>query len=133
MKMDNVIDGPTLEDKIVGANLRRIRQLRKLSQSQLAASMDLTFQQVQKYEKGTNRMSASRMVQAARYFGVPITELFKGIEMVAGKEQRTDPVATFMSHPEAVKLVRDWLGLSDAQRGIMLRIAVRISREIIAL
>jgi len=50
-----------------------------MSQTELAAHLGITFQQVQKYEKGTNRVSASRLVKMASVFGVRIEVLFSGI------------------------------------------------------
>lgn len=67
-------------DTIVGQNLRRLRMMRGLTQMQLAEACDITFQQVQKYEKGTNRISASRLVQMANALSVPVTDLFQGCE-----------------------------------------------------
>lgn len=62
-------------DVAVGARIRARRKARGLSQSGLAASLDLTFQQVQKYERGTNRISASKLVQTARVLDTTVAEL----------------------------------------------------------
>jgi len=55
-------------DKIIGQNLRAFRLRRKMSQGQVAEAVNVTFQQIQKYEKGTNRISGSRMAQLCQLF-----------------------------------------------------------------
>ncbi len=64
--------------KIVGTNLKRIRTMSSLSQEGLGAKLSLTFQQVQKYEKGANRISAPVLVELADIFSVKITDFFAG-------------------------------------------------------
>ena len=60
---------PTRADVLIGERLRQARQLAGISQSELAAAVDVTFQQVQKYEKGQNRIAASRLLQFSIFFG----------------------------------------------------------------
>src|SRR5258708_15507155 len=63
----------------IGQRLRQRRLLLGLSQTDLGQRMQLTFQQVQKYERGTNALSAVRLVQATEALGVPITYFFEGL------------------------------------------------------
>jgi transcriptional regulator with XRE-family HTH domain len=72
--------GPDPVDIIVGANVRRLRNQRGLSQSALAEALGMTFQQVQKYEKGTNRIASSNLVHISRTLGVVVSTLFAGVE-----------------------------------------------------
>lgn len=72
----NVVDPVDLH---VGETLRRLRRERSLSQTAIAASIGVTFQQVQKYELGTNRISASAMYGIARRMVVPISAFFEGL------------------------------------------------------
>jgi transcriptional regulator with XRE-family HTH domain len=65
-------------DRFVGQRLRMARTARKLSQTQLGQSSGITFQQVQKYEKGVNRVSASRLFEFATLLGVKISYFFDG-------------------------------------------------------
>jgi transcriptional regulator with XRE-family HTH domain len=65
-------------DRLVGHRLRLARTSRKLSQTQLGEASGITFQQVQKYEKGTNRVSASRLFEFATLLGVEISYFFDG-------------------------------------------------------
>src|SRR3954468_1776927 len=71
-------------DVHVGARLKMLRVQRGLSQTAVAESVGLTFQQIQKYENGSNRISASRLVEFARSLGVPIRAFFEGL----GPEER---------------------------------------------
>jgi transcriptional regulator with XRE-family HTH domain len=67
--------GPDPIDTEVGLNLRRLRLARGHSQTALADALGLTFQQVQKYERGANRVSASMLVKAARFLKVNAADL----------------------------------------------------------
>ena len=72
-------------DRIIGRNLRAFRLQKKMSQQQIAAAVKLTFQQVQKYEKGTNRISGSRMAQFCQLLNVTPNDFFKGVPGVNQK------------------------------------------------
>ncbi len=72
-------------DKIIGHNLRAFRLQKSMSQEQVAAAVKLTFQQVQKYEKGTNRISGSRMAQFCQLLNVTPNDFFKGVPGVNHK------------------------------------------------
>ncbi len=71
-------DVPDPVDMIVGQNVRALRAKRRISQLELGEALGLTFQQIQKYEKGTNRVSASKLHQIAVFLGVEISALFEG-------------------------------------------------------
>jgi transcriptional regulator with XRE-family HTH domain len=68
-------------DEHVGRQLRRARRASGLSQAQLAERLSLTFQQVQKYERGINRLSASKMFLAAAALDVPISTFYDGLTL----------------------------------------------------
>lgn len=72
--------GPDPVDVHVGSRLRLRRTLLGLSQEQLAAAVGVTFQQIQKYERGSNRVSASRLYDIARVMGVAIQYFFEDID-----------------------------------------------------
>ncbi|PKA43946.1 helix-turn-helix domain-containing protein [Rhizobium sullae] len=72
---------PDPVDILVGRNVRQLRARRRVSQLELGEALGLTFQQIQKYEKGTNRVSASKLHQIAVFLGVEISALFEGTEM----------------------------------------------------
>jgi transcriptional regulator with XRE-family HTH domain len=66
-------------DKIIGRNLRAFRLRKSMSQEHVAAAVKLTFQQVQKYEKGTNRISGSRMAQFCQLLKVTPNDFFRRV------------------------------------------------------
>jgi DNA-binding Xre family transcriptional regulator len=72
--------GPHPIDAHVGSRLRLRRTMLRISQEKLAAELGLTFQQVQKYERAANRISASRLYQLCRILKVPVSFFFEGIE-----------------------------------------------------
>src|ERR671914_1569018 len=69
---------PNPIDRHVGSRVRMRRMIVGMSQEKLGESLGLTFQQVQKYEKGTNRIGASRLQQISKVLGVPIEFFFEG-------------------------------------------------------
>jgi transcriptional regulator with XRE-family HTH domain len=86
-------------DKVVGQNIRAARLAQGLSQSDLAEKLGITFQQVQKYEKGTNRVGAGRLFQVASIFDLPISSFFEPTgESALAKDsrsaRRSDPLST---------------------------------------
>jgi transcriptional regulator with XRE-family HTH domain len=76
---------PSLVDKHVGARLRAARLEAGKSQTEVAEALGVAFQQVQKYEKGTNRISAGRLYELSRLFDVPVQSFFDGLGRVAGR------------------------------------------------
>src|ERR1700740_1522580 len=77
---------PQPVDVLVGQNIRICRLQKGLSQTELGERIGVTFQQIQKYEKGANRVGASRLTQIADVLGVPIPTLFDGAP-TAGQSQ----------------------------------------------
>lgn len=73
-------------DIVVGENLRRLRLARGMSQTSLGAAVGVTFQQIQKYEKGDNRIGASKIVRFAKALKVDHGALFDGTGVHAGKK-----------------------------------------------
>src|SRR5262245_35868745 len=69
---------PSPIDQYVGARVRMQRQLLEMSQTKLGDALGLTFQQIQKYEKGANRIGASRLQQIAHILQVPVSFFFEG-------------------------------------------------------
>jgi transcriptional regulator with XRE-family HTH domain len=72
-------NGPDPIDVHVGHRLREARLLAKLNQIQLGEGIGVTFQAVQKYEAGENRLSASRLYMAAQFVGLPVSFFFEGM------------------------------------------------------
>jgi transcriptional regulator with XRE-family HTH domain len=80
--MKNKFQNPT--DKHVGSRVRMRRMMLGMSQEKLGAALDLTFQQVQKYEKGVNRIGAGRLQQIATILGVEVAFFFEGNGVTPG-------------------------------------------------
>ncbi len=91
----------------VGQQLRTRRVLFGLSQAVLARKLGITFQQVQKYETGSDRMGASRLWEAGKILGVPVSYFFEGLD---GK---AEPAAGILSTRAGLELVRDFEGCSE--------------------
>lgn len=89
---------PDPVDVHVGARLRLRRNLLGLSQEQLGKAGGLTFQQIQKYERGTNRMGASRLFQFAKLLDVPVSYFF---DDVRGERAALHPSAGFAEKDQA--------------------------------
>jgi transcriptional regulator with XRE-family HTH domain len=85
---------PNLIDKHVGSRLRMRRIMLGMSQEKLAVGFGLTFQQVQKYEKGVNRMGASRLQQAAQILDVTVR---RRVDTSWTKALRRQPMSTSLS------------------------------------
>ena len=103
--------GPTPTDVLVGSRVRVRRLELGLSQTALANELGVTFQQVQKYEKGTNRIGASRLHAMSRVLGVPVTYFFPA-DGPQGTAKPTE-VLNLLSIPGAVDLLRDYSAISD--------------------
>ncbi|HXQ10495.1 MAG TPA: helix-turn-helix transcriptional regulator [Caulobacteraceae bacterium] len=74
-------------DVEVGLNLRRARLLRKLSQTQLGDALGISFQQIQKYERGVNRLSTSMLIRGARFLGISPVELLPQHDSVESPQE----------------------------------------------
>jgi len=98
----------------VGARIRQRRLLLGMNQETLATRLGLTFQQVQKYEMGANRVSASRLSDVADVLGVPVAYFFGGMvadeAALTAEEQQTRDV---MRRPETIDLVRFYYAILD--------------------
>lgn len=78
-------------NKIIGETIRRLRKVADISQTALGKQLDMTFQQIQKYEKGLNKVSAENLYHLANYFNVDIMEFFKGAKKKAKLEFEQSP------------------------------------------
>ena len=109
-KQANPIDGQ------VGNRVRLRRMLIGMSQERLGELLGLTFQQVQKYEKGVNRIGAGRLFEVARILGVPIDYFYEGAStQVAGPSENgaSPPVMEFVSSGEGLQLSLAFMKIKD--------------------
>ena len=109
---------PNPIDKHVGRRVRMRRLMLGMSQQKLADAFELTFQQVQKYEKGTNRISASRLQQIANTLQVPATFFFEdapGQRKANGSAPSPAYVSEFLATSDGIALTRSFTRLSSAK------------------
>jgi len=110
---------PNPIDVHVGSRIRLRRNMLGFSQERLGESLGITFQQIQKYEKGTNRVGASRLQAIASILNTPVSFFFEGAPdedgTNAGKlaEEGSPYVADFLSSSEGIQLNRAFVKIAD--------------------
>ena len=102
----------------VGARVRLRRLMLRMSQDKLGENLGVTFQQVQKYERGSNRVSASRLWSMADVLDVPVQYFFEGLSMRAeaggfGENDQTPLVYDFINSPDGVQLAAAFSRITD--------------------
>jgi len=117
---------PHAVDVYVGGRIRLRRRALGMSQQNLADALGLTFQQVQKYERGANRVSASKLFQIAAFLQTPLSSFFEGLEPAqeGGEEASAQSAAVhaFLMSAEGIELAT-----------IMPRLRLRIRRQLLML
>jgi transcriptional regulator with XRE-family HTH domain len=99
------------EDLEIGQKIRAVREARDMSQTTLADGLGVTFQQVQKYERGANRVSAGRLQKIAAMLDTPIT-FFYG-ETGTSKKHDHDNIFAFLQSKGAIRLLRAYAEISS--------------------
>jgi len=108
---------PSPIDRHIGARIRARRTLIGMSQEKLGEALGLTFQQVQKYEKGTNRVGSGRLQEIGDILGVQVTYFFDGQE---GERKHKDgspvvqEIEEFLSQKDSIELVSAFNAITDA-------------------
>src|SRR4030088_3082687 len=126
---------PNPIDKHVASRLRMRRMMLAMSQEKLGDALGLTFQQIQKYEKGTNRIGASRLQQISEILQVPVSFLFEGVPGGAvnaeGVSDAPSPayVADFLATSEGLTLIRAFTQVPDIK---LRRAIVDLVQQIVA-
>ena len=112
---------PNPIDKHVGSRVRMRRMMLSMSQEKLGDALGLTFQQVQKYEKGTNRIGASRLQQISHILQVPVAFLFEGAPNLHstpdGMKEAPSPayVSDFLATSEGLALTKAFTRIKEAK------------------
>jgi transcriptional regulator with XRE-family HTH domain len=111
---------PNPIDKYVGSRVRMRRIMLGMSQEKLGEALGLTFQQIQKYEKGTDRVGASRIQQISEILQVPVSFLFEGgptSAQAGGFGEAASPtyVSDFLATSEGLALTRAFTRIADAK------------------
>lgn len=105
-------------DAHVGYRVRLRRMLIGMSQERLGELLGLTFQQVQKYERGINRIGAGRLFEVAEILGVPISFFYEGVDGAQLSESGTvqsSAVMDFLSSNEGIQLSTAFMGIKDVK------------------
>jgi len=120
---------PNPVDVHVGARLRLRRRQLGISQAQLAHALGLTFQQIQKYERGTNRVSASKLYEAARHLGEPVAYFFEGLLEYEAPPETAEEQALklYLETEQARRCARAFLTLRPAVADALVRVAEAIT------
>jgi transcriptional regulator with XRE-family HTH domain len=105
----------TAVDVKIGEQIRSRRMLMSLSQAELGKKLGISFQQIQKYEKGTNRVSASRLAEIAGILKCPITDLMPAVSTSTNRE--ADALMNLMQSRDGIALVQAFSGLPPRLRG----------------
>lgn len=114
---------PTAEDKHMGLRLRQRRLACNMSQEALGEQLGLTFQQVQKYEKGVNRISATRLTDIARILDVSVNYFYQGAD-TAGTSEPT-AMDTFMASHDGLTIARAFVQIKNPRVRLIIARFVR--------
>ena len=111
---------PNPIDKHVGSRVRMRRMMLSMSQEKLGEAIGLTFQQVQKYEKGTNRIGASRLQQISNILQVPVSFFFEGAPNMpghAGMGEAPSPayVNDFLATSDGLSLTKSFIKIKSSK------------------
>ena len=113
-------DAPNPIDQHVGRRVRMRRKVLAISQQKLGAALGLTFQQVQKYEKGATRISASRLQQISHILQTPVEFFFEGAPNASAphgsnkSELWMAQIDDFVSDPDGLRLIGAFLRIDNA-------------------
>lgn len=127
---------PDAVDRYVGQRIRAQRMMLGMSQTQVADRLDVTFQQIQKYERGVNRVGAGRLNQIATILGVPVTFFYDGApgseskakSAANGAESHVSRIAAFLATRQGIQLMTSFLQIrNDEIRGKLLDLTSALS------
>jgi transcriptional regulator with XRE-family HTH domain len=117
-------------DRLVGQNIRIFRTAKGISQTVLGNSVGVTFQQIQKYENGANRVGSSRLAKIAGVLGVPISRFFDNSAAASDGPVAGPVVTDLLTSPYAVQMLKAFASLpSDRMRRSLVVLAETISER----
>ena len=103
-------------DVHVGKRIRHRRWMNGTTQQQLAEAVGIKFQQIQKYETGMNRVSASRLWDISKVLGVDVAFFFEGLDSQPSTEASGDMPGDILTDKEALELLRSYYAIPENQR-----------------
>ena len=110
-------------DVHVGKRIRHRRWLVGMTQQQLAEHVGIKFQQIQKYETGANRVSASRLWDIADALDVQVSFFFEGLDATVGDDVNDEVPADLLGDKEAMDLIRSYYAIPENQRRRLFELA----------
>ncbi|MBZ6078884.1 helix-turn-helix domain-containing protein [Microvirga puerhi] len=116
---------PSLRDQEIGRRIRARRMMISMSQTDLGDKLGVTFQQIQKYEKGVNRVGSGRLEELARILGVPITFFY---DERPSKEGDVNMLLSLFGTMQAFKLLKAFSSISNADtRHAIVQLVIQIA------
>ena len=117
-------------DAVVGRTIRALRLSRGISQGALGVRLGVSFQQIQKYENGTNRVGAGRLAQIAMALDVPMESLLQGVPTAKRRARKEDDPLALLSSGQAMRLARAFSRIGDGRiRVALVSLAEGIASE----
>jgi transcriptional regulator with XRE-family HTH domain len=113
------VKSPTDIDREIGKRLRALREEAGISQTAVGQRSGITFQQVQKYENGINRVSINRLLEFCDVLGVPISQVLDGL--ATARQPKADPLQPLRTG-NGVRLAKAWARLEPRAQGAMLKL-----------
>ena len=118
---------PHQVDQHVGALIRAKRKAMGMSQTQLAEALGITFQQIQKYERGANRVSASKLYEIAQKLDTPLAAFFAGLD--AARSTASGDLTSFLEQPGSHDLIAAFKRLTPTLRSRLITLAKAMADE----
>jgi transcriptional regulator with XRE-family HTH domain len=116
-------------DKVIGRNIRIHRLAKRMSQTGLGEQLGVSFQQVQKYENGTNRVGSGRLYQIAAILDLHVSTLFKGGGETAARGGDSG-LLDLLAEPQSVRLIRAFAKITDSTvRRSLLQLAEKFAKS----
>jgi transcriptional regulator with XRE-family HTH domain len=106
---------PDPVDVLVGQNIKLHRLAKSMSQEDLAHQLGLTFQQLQKYERGTNRVGGGRLFRIASILGIEVSNFFEGAERSERASAEPFSPLSLISDPQSFRLVQSFSRINDPE------------------
>lgn len=119
--------GPKPVDKMIGAAIRTRRKALNMTQEALAGALGLTFQQVQKYERGTNRVSASTLLEIARALKCRVEDIYPDQDETPADRARALPAALLATTRGGLRLAERYIAFDPDRQDALLRVAEAMS------
>jgi transcriptional regulator with XRE-family HTH domain len=102
-------------DKAIGQKIRAQRLLKEMTQERLGQKLGVTFQQIQKYELGINRVGSGRLYEIAEIFEVPLASFFEDGKSSATSRERQSPYA-LLDDPLTMQILKEFMKIEDKAR-----------------